>query len=72
MGNDYYLKHKSKKRVTLNMNDRLVIQTLLAMEIAFDEHELDKTMKPAFSVEHMKELYEKVSGKRYEDLYERK
>lgn len=69
MGNDYYVRNKSKIKVTLNMNDRTLIQTLLAMEIAFDEHELDKSINPAFSVEHMKELYEKISGRKYEDLY---
>lgn len=67
MGNNYYVKNKSNKRVTLNMKDRLLIQTLLAMEITFNEHELDKNIEPAFSVEHMKKLYEKISERSYED-----
>lgn len=69
MGNDYYLKHKSDKHVVLSTRDRFVIQTLLRLEIAFDEHELDKTVEPAFSVEHMKKLYEKISGRNYDDVY---
>lgn len=68
MSNDYYRKHKTDKHVILSMRDRLVIQTLLRLEIEFDEHELDKTVRPAFSVEHMKKLYEKISGKNYDDV----
>lgn len=71
MGNNYYTKHKSDRRVTLSMRDRLVIQTMLSMEIEFNEHELDKTVEPAFSVEHMKKLYEKISGRNYDETHKR-
>lgn len=71
MGNDYYVKHKSERRVTLSMRDRFTIQTLLSMEIAFAEHELDESVKPAFSIEHMKELYEKISGRNYDETHKR-
>lgn len=71
MGNDYYVKHKSDRRVTLSKRDRLVIQTMLSMEIEFNEHVLDKTMEPAFSVKHMKKLYEKISGRNYNETHKR-
>lgn len=69
MGNDYYLKHKSDRHVVLGMRDRIVIQTMLSMEIEFNENVLDKTIEPAFSVEHMKKLYEKISGRNYDEVH---
>ena len=69
MGNDYYLKHKSDRHVVLSMRDRIVLQTILSMEIEFDENVLDKTVEPAFSVEHMKKLYEKISGRNYDEVH---
>lgn len=69
MGNDYYLKHKSERRVVLNMRDRIIIQTMLSMEIEFNEHKLDKSIEPAFSVKHMKALYEKISGRNYDEVH---
>lgn len=72
MGNDYYRKHKSDRHVVLSMRDRIVLQTMLSMEIKFNEHELDKTIEPAFSVEHMKKLYEKISGRNYDETHEKR
>ncbi len=69
MGNDYYVKHKSDRRVTLTRRDRIVLQTMLSMEIEFNEHELDKSIEPAFSVKHMKALYEKISSKNYDEVH---
>lgn len=69
MVNSYYAKHKSDKKIALSMRDRIVIQTLLKMEITFNENKLDKTVEPAFSVEHMKKLYEKISGRNYDETY---
>ena len=71
MGNDYYLKHKSERHVVLSMRDRTVLQTMLAMEIEFNENELDKSIEPAFAVKHMKALYEKISGRNYDEVYRR-
>lgn len=72
MGNDYYLKHKSDKTVTLGKRDRILIQTLLVMEIQFAENKLDKSIEPAFSIEHMKALYEKISGRNFNESYEKR
>lgn len=72
MGNDYYLKHKSDRHVVLSMRDRIVLQTMLSMEIEFDEHELDKSIEPAFAVKHMKALYEKISGRNYDETHEKR
>ena len=69
MGNDYYQKHKSDRHVILSMRDRIILQTMLSMEIAFNEHELDKSIEPAFSVKHMKALYEKISGRNYDEVH---
>ena len=69
MGNDYYVKHKSDRHVVLSMRDRIVIQTMLSMEIEYNEHVLEKTIEPAFSVEHMKKLYEKISGRNYDEVH---
>lgn len=69
MGNDYYLKHKSDRHVVLSMRDRTVLQTILSMEIEFDENVPDKTIEPAYSVEHMKKLYEKISGRNYDEVH---
>ena len=69
MGNDYYRKHKNDRHVMLGMRDRIIIQTLLSLEIEFDEQRLDKNMEPAFSVEHMKRLYEKISGRNYDETH---
>ena len=69
MGNDYYVKHKRDRHVVLSMRDRIVIQTMLSMEIEYNEHVLEKTIEPAFSVEHMKKLYEKISGRNYDEVH---
>lgn len=69
MGNDYYLKHKSDRHVVLSMKDRIVIQTMLSMEIEYNEKVLDKSFEPAFSVKHMKALYEKISGRNYDEMH---
>lgn len=69
MGNNYYLKHKSDRHVVLSMRDRIVLQTMLSMEIEFNERKLDKSIEPAFSVKHMKALYEKISGKNYDETH---
>ena len=37
MGNDYYRKHKNDRHVALSSRDRLVLRTLLALEINFAE-----------------------------------
>lgn len=70
MGNDYYLKHKSDRHVILSRRDRIALQTLLAMEIAFT-NENEKNFEPAFSVKHLKALYEKISGRSYNETNER-
>ena len=72
MGNNYYLKHKSDRHVVLSMRDRIVLQTMLSMEIEFNEYKLDKSIEPAFSVKHMKALYEKISGKNYDENHEKR
>lgn len=69
MGNDYYLKHKNDRHVALSSRDRLVLRTLLALEIAFAEQAERTNIEPAFSVEHMKKLYEKVSGWNYDETH---
>ena len=69
MSNNYYLKHKSDRHVVLGMRDRMILQTLLSLEIEFNEHTLDKTIDPPFSVEHMKKLYQKISGRDYDEVH---
>lgn len=70
MGNDYYRKHKSDRHVVLGMKDRMVLQTMLSMEIEFNENELNEmNIEPAFSVKHMKALYEKISGRNYDEVH---
>ena len=72
MGNDYYRKHKNDRHVALNRRDRLVLQTLLAMEIEFGKDTLRNNIEPAFSIEHMKALYEKVTGWNYDETHEKR
>ena len=69
MGNDYYLKHKSERHVVLSRRDRFVLQTLLSLEINFAEQALKENIEPAYSVEHMKKLYEKISGRNYDEVH---
>lgn len=69
MGNDYYRKHKNDRHITLNSRDRLVLQTLLGLEINFAEQAERANIEPAFSVNHMKTLYEKVSGLNYDETH---
>ena len=71
MGNNYYLKHKSDRHVTLSSSDRLILRTLLSLEINFAEQIEKKNMEPAFPVNHMKTLYAKVSGWNYDETHER-
>lgn len=67
MGNDYYRKHKSDRHVILSRRDRLILQTLLSLEINFAKRAERTNIEPAFSVDHMKALYEKVSGWNYDE-----
>lgn len=69
MSNDYYLKHKSDRHVVLSSRDRLVLRTLLSLEINFAEQAKRTNIEPAFSVEHMKTLYAKVSGWNYDETH---
>lgn len=69
MGNDYYRKHKNDRHVALNSRDRLVLRTLLSLEINFAEQAERTNIEPAFSVDHMKALYEKVSGWNYDETH---
>lgn len=63
---------KSDKHVVLSRRDRFIIQTMLSMEIEFNEHELDKSIEPAYSVKHMKALYEKISGRNYDEVHRKR
>lgn len=69
MGNDYYRKHKSDKHIVLNSRDRLILRTLLSMEINFAKEAEKTNIEPAFSVDHMKTLYAKVSGWEYDETH---
>lgn len=69
MGNDYYRKHKNDRHIALSSRDRLILRTLLSLEINFAEQTERMNIKPAFSVEHMKALYEKVSGWNYDETH---
>lgn len=71
MGNDYYRKHKTDRHVTLSSRDRLILRTLLSLEINFAEQAERKNIEPAFSIKHMKELYAKVSGWNYDEINRR-
>lgn len=71
MGNDYYRKHKTDRHVTLNSRDRLILRTLLSLEINFAEQAERTNIEPAFSIEHMKALYAKVSGWNYDEINRR-
>ena len=72
MGNDYYQKHKNDRHIVLNSRDRLVLQTLLSMEIEFARQATYAKIEPAFSVNHMKALYEKVTGWNYDETHEKR
>lgn len=67
MGNDYYRKHKSDRHVVLNKKDRLILRTLLSLEINFAKQAERTNMEPVFSIDHMKTLYAKVSGWEYNE-----
>ena len=69
MGNDYYRKHKNDRHVALSGRDRLVLRTLLSLEINFAERAERANIDPAFSVDHMKALYAKVSGWDYDETH---
>lgn len=69
MGNDYYRKHKNDRHVALSSRDRLILRTLLSLEINFAEQAERKNIEPAFSVKHMKALYEKVCGWNYDETH---
>lgn len=69
MGNDYYRKHKNDRHVALSSRDRLVLRTLLSLEINFAEQAERTNIEPAFSVDHMKVLYAKVSGWDYDETH---
>ena len=69
MGNDYYQKHKNDRNVTLSGRDRLILRTLLSLEINFAEQAKKTNIEPAFSVDHMKALYAKVSGWNYDETH---
>lgn len=69
MGNDYYRKHKSDRHVVLSRRDRLILRTLLSLEINFAEQAKKTNMEPVFSVDHMKTLYAKVSGWEYDKTH---
>ena len=72
MGNDYYRKHENDRHVALSSRDRLVLRTLLALEINFAEQAEKTHLEPAFSVKHMKTLYAKVSGWDYDETHKDK
>ena len=63
---------KSDKHVVLSRRDQFIIQTMLSMEIEFNEHELDKSIEPAYSVKHMKARYEKISGRNYDEVHRKR
>lgn len=69
MGNNYYRKHKNDRHVALSSKDRLVLRTLLSLEINFAAQAERTNIEPAFSVKHMKALYEKVSGWNYDETH---
>lgn len=71
MGNNYYQKHKTDRHVVLSSRDRLILRTLLSLEINFAEQAERKNIEPVFSIKHMKELYAKVSGWNYDEINRR-
>ena len=69
MGNDYYRKHKSDKHVVLSKRDRLILRTLLSLEINSAKQAERMNIEPVFPVDHMKTLYAKVSGWEYDETH---
>ena len=55
------------KQVYLTGNERLIVQTMLSLEIKSNIECKEMGIDPAFNTETIKNLYKKLTGREWED-----